>query len=341
MRDLIRLTRPLNLLIVALTMVVMRYGVIGGWFDTTTAAINRLPRTDPQCSRAASAILPQLDHHFTLIFFILLMLSVILIMAGGNVINDYFDTRIDRVNKPNDVIVGRSVKRRVAMIGHWALSGVGLIIGAIVAWRSGHLKLAVFPVFAVGALWFYSTTFKREMLIGNGLVATLSALVPLLVGLYELPPLDRIREMTTLSYCFPAFWWGSDPLWWWIIGYSAFAFISTLLRELQKDMADVRGDAAAGCRTVPIVWGMQASRRLVAFWAILIIVAVGLLADQVFTEIASRAYLYVLVIAPILASCILTWNARTRDQHYRAGNVMKLAMVFAVGFGAVYPWLIA
>jgi 4-hydroxybenzoate polyprenyltransferase len=339
MRDLIRLTRPLNLLIVALTMVVMRYGVIGGWLEHLERIENtwRWNMVDSVTPELVSFALPM-----PFFLFLLLVLSTVLIMAGGNVINDYFDTRIDRVNKPGDVLVGRSVKRRVAMAGHWVLSGIGLLIGLFVAWRTHQMKLAVLPVFAVGALWFYSTTFKRRLLIGNGLVATLSGLVPLLVGLYEIPALEQAFEDHWL------FGYGSrlgsldlQTIWWWIIGYTVFAFVSTLLRELQKDMADVRGDASNGCRTVPIAWGMKAARLLVAFWAILIIVAVGLLADRVFTEIASRAYLYGLVILPILASCILTWNARTRDQHNRAGNVMKLAMVFAVGFGAVYPWLIA
>ena len=326
MRDLIRLTRPLNLLVVAITMVVMRYGVIGHWLHVMETGLQSSPDDWLAVQLLTKGELP---FRMKTGYFILLVLSTVLIMAGGNVINDYFDTRIDRVNKPDDVLVGRSVKRRVAMAGHWVLSGTGLLVGVFVAWHSNQIRLSIIPVFAVGALWFYSTTFKRQLLIGNGLVASLSALVPLMVGLYEVAALEHAYDI--IYYV----------LWWWILGYAAFAFVSTLLRELQKDMADVRGDAAAGCRTVPIAWGMKAARLLVAFWAMIIIVAVGLLTDRVFTDPASRTYLYTLVIVPILVSCILTWNARNRDQHNRAGNVMKLAMVFAVAFGAIYPWLIA
>ncbi|MFZ1686154.1 MAG: geranylgeranylglycerol-phosphate geranylgeranyltransferase, partial [Flavobacteriales bacterium] len=264
--------------------------------------------------------------------FFLLVLSVVFIMAAGNIINDYFDTRIDRINKPNDLIVGRSVKRRVAMLGHWVLTGTGWLTGVYVAFATGNKWLSLIPSMAVGALWFYSTTFKKRLLLGNGLVATLSALVPIQVALFEAP-------QTTVGVHDTYFVFHGVRTW--LYMYAAFAFVSTLLRELQKDMADVRGDAAAGCRTVPIAWGMKAARLLVAFWAMIIIVAVGLLTDRVFTEPASRTYLYTLVIVPILVSCILTWNARNRDQHNRAGNVMKLAMVFAVAFGAIYPWLIA
>lgn len=65
------------------------------------------------------------------------MLSTVLIAAGGNIINDYFDTRIDRINKPEEVIVGRTVKRRVAMMGHLLFSGLGFLLGTVVAWRTG------------------------------------------------------------------------------------------------------------------------------------------------------------------------------------------------------------
>lgn len=322
MKDLIRLTRPLNLLIVALTMVVMRYEVI--YREMRSEAVLRA-----LYGGLASIICETYDPRLQLgpWAFALLVLSTVLIMAGGNVINDYFDTRIDRVNKPADVLVGRSVKRRVAMAAHWILSGTGLVLGVLVAVIAHQRWLALIPAFAIGALWWYSTTAKRQLFIGNGLVATLSALVVLQVGLYDIRMLEiAYSGVATLSF---------SALWCWILGYSAFAFVSSLLRELQKDMADVRGDAAAGCRTVPIVWGMKAARLLAAFWTLVLIVAVGLLADRIFTETAARVYLYLLVIVPILASCILTWNARNRDQHNRAGHVMKLAMVFAVAFAAV------
>lgn len=338
MKDLIRLTRPLNLLIVALTMVVMRYGVIGGWLNTES---NRLHKA--QWDMADSVVPGKLTLHLQIpgYVFLLLVLSTLLIMAGGNVINDYFDTRIDRLNKPENVLVGRSVKRRVAMATHWILSTIGLLLGVAVAISSTHKVFALIPPFAVGALWWYSTTGKRQLFVGNGLVAILSSLAVVLVGLYEVPALtSAYPDHWMAGYRLKFVALDTRSLWWWILGYTAFAFVSTLLRELQKDMADVRGDAANGCRTVPIAWGMKFARLLVAFWAMVIIVAVGLLADRVFTEVAARVYLYVLVIAPILASCILTWNARNRDQHNRAGNVMKLAMVFAVAFGAIYPWLI-
>ena len=175
MRPFLQLTRPLNLAIIVFTMVAMRYGVIDAYLRLGAPAM-----ADP-------ALGSTLTHGFSTLHFWLLVLSTVSIAAGGNIINDYFDTRIDRVNRPHAVIVGRTVKRRVAIMGHWVLTGLGIVLGIFVAWRSHALHLAVIPVFAAGSLWLYSTRLKRSFLLGNGLVATLVALVPLSVGLYEIP----------------------------------------------------------------------------------------------------------------------------------------------------------
>ncbi len=329
----VKLTRPLNLLIMVLTMAAMRHGVVGAWLDYTSAAIQSVNAAPDE------TLIPEipgnrLEHAFSEVHFWLLALSTILIAAGGNVINDYFDTRIDRVNKPDELIVGRSVKRRVAMAGHLVLSGIGLVIGVLVAWRSGQLRWAVIPVFAVGALWYYSVRLKRTFLIGNGTVALLSALVPITVGLYEIP---------ALAFTYPRDNWlvngageklkmviNFNEPWFWILGYGVFAFLSTLVRELQKDLADVKGDKADGCRTVPIVLGLRWGKVIAMLYLGLLLVCVlyarmGLLHDRI-----SYWYIGLIVIAPVLLSAGFTYNAMSRREYNTAGNLVKLAMVVAI-----------
>lgn len=299
MRAFLLLTRPINLLIIAFTMVVMREAVIGG----------EVP-----------------DLHMPLGLFLLLIGSTVLIAAGGNVINDYFDTRIDRINKPGAVIVGRKVKRRVAITGHVALSGVGLLLGVYAAWRSHMPLLALIPAFAIGALWSYSTTFKRRLFIGNGLVATLTALVPLTVGLYELGL--QARAGTTPAELHYA--------WSWILAYTVFAFMGTLVRELQKDMADVQGDAAEGCRTVPIVFGMAWSRGLVVAYTLLMIATGCLIYPSLLQDTRGMVYVGIAVVLPLLLGALLTVQARDRSGHMRAGNLVKLSMVTAIAYALLH-----
>ena len=315
MLDLLRLTRPVNLFIIAGTMVVIRHGVVGGLLGASGLALG-----------------------LGTPWFILLVCSTVLIAAGGNIINDYFDTRIDRINKPDALIVGRTVPRRKAMVAHLVLSGLGLLCGWAVVAHTGLWRLAVIPPFAIGALWTYSTSFKRQLIIGNGLVATLTALVPLTVGLYEIPLAQRLHagELLLAFNDEAAVHFYFRVIWYWVFAFTGFAFVATLVRELQKDMADVPGDRALGCRTIPIVWGMGAARAIVLVHT-LVLVAALLLLRRAFLDDRLSYWTIAVLILTLLVSAGLTWNAHDRAAHVRAGIVMKVAMVLAVGYGLLVP----
>lgn len=340
MKDLFKLTRPANLLIIAATMLLMRYGVIDGHLER---GLRQLAGDVGGVERSEMVLPPDFGPQMPLLLFALLVLSTVLIAAGGNVINDYFDTRIDRINKPDQVIVGRTVKRRVAMTAHALLSGAGMLIGAFVAWRTDLLKWATIPAFAIGALWVYSTTFKRRLIIGNGLVATLTGLVPLTVGLYELPLLQRAMDPAWIVALPNGDRYEMQPfhieLWYWILGFAVFAFLSTLVRELQKDLADVKGDEADGCRTMPIVWGMQWARAVAILHIGVIIALLLLMRSMVLRDPLSYWYIGIGVIGPLLLSAGFTYQAAQRSEFVRAGSIMKIAMVMAIGYAILIRFL--
>ena len=332
MRDLLRLTRPVNLLIIVITMVMMRYGVIGGLLESS---IGELLSGLEGVQRAELVFLgPEPRPQLPFVDFLLLVLSTVLIAAGGNVINDYFDTRIDRINRPDGVIVGRTVKRRVAMAGHLVLSIAGVLLGIVVAWHGGLLRWAAIPLFAMAALWTYSTTFKRRFLIGNGIVALLTALVPVTVGLYEISALREAFAAGGIVETPDGQRFEMVPLfhevWYWIGAYAAFAFLATLVRELQKDMADVKGDAAEGCRTVPIVMGMKWARALALFYLFVLIACVLAVCMLYLNDRLSVWYLGLGVTAPLLLSAGFTFGALERRDFLMAGTLLKVAMVMAV-----------
>lgn len=335
MRDFLRLTRPLNLLIIVFTMVAMRHGVVQGYLEVSSAELEVMAGA-PDVTLLESVPGNHFTHGFSTLQFWLLVLSTVLIAAGGNVINDYFDTRIDRVNKPSAVIVGRTVKRRVAMLGHLVLTALGLVLGVFVAWRSGQLHLAAIPAFAAGALWYYSTRLKRTFLLGNGLVATLVALVPLTVGLYEIPALQALYGTsatgTTATGAEVEVLFGFQGLWAWILGFAFFAFLTTLVRELQKDMADIKGDAADGCRTVPIVMGIGWAKGITLFYLAVAILALLVVRSRFLTDQFSYWYIGVGLVIPLLLSAGFTYSAHDRKAFNLAGNILKLAMAVAIAF---------
>ena len=185
----------------------------------------------------------------------LLMLSVstILIAAAGYIINDYYDVKIDLINKPDRVVIGKSITRRYAILFHTSLSLTGVAIGFLLNWRIGVINF-----FSAFFLWLYSNNLKRQPLIGNFMVAVLTGLSILIVNLlYEA---NKPGERAANSL---------------VVIYSLFAFFMTLVREMIKDMEDLRGDNTFGCKTLPIIWGLRKSKFFV--YAVIALFAVSVL----------------------------------------------------------------
>ncbi len=170
----------------------------------------------------------------------LLAASTILIAAAGYVINDYYDVKIDFINKPNRVVVGKVVKRRIVMAIHILLNFTGIMIGF-------YLSLTVGIIHLVSAflLWLYSNLLKRLPFIGNFIIAMLSGLAISVVAIYY-----------DTSYLL-------------VNSYALFAFSISLVREIIKDMEDLRGDATFGCKTLPIIWGIARTKNLLYLMIVL------------------------------------------------------------------------
>ncbi|WP_431216629.1 UbiA family prenyltransferase [Puia sp. P3] len=121
----------------------------------------------------------------TPLLFYLLAASSVLIAAAGYIINDYFDLNIDRVNKPDKLVVDKIIKRRWTIIWHWILSGLGVLLGFYVSWKLRNPIVGLGNMGCVILLWFYSTTFKRRLLIGNVIISLLTAWVVLVLYVCE------------------------------------------------------------------------------------------------------------------------------------------------------------
>src|SRR5687768_6379875 len=111
----------------------------------------------------------------------ILSLSTVLIAAAGYIINDYYDIKIDLINKPERVVIGKGITRRYAILYHTLLSFAGVAIGTFLNWKIGVLNLG-----AAFLLWWYSNSLKRQPLIGNIVVSLLTALAIVIVdALYK------------------------------------------------------------------------------------------------------------------------------------------------------------
>ena len=320
----LRLIRPINLAIIAVIMYGLRYFVV----------LPGLMRTDT--GREWKLLFSDLN-------FFLLVLSTILLAAAGNIINDYFDLRADRINKPEKVIVGRHVKRRIAMASHMAFQVIAVLLGLYLAWQSGIWQLGFIFLFAAASLWFYSTGLKRQFLIGNIVIALLAAIVPAQVALFDVPLLVRNYGSELATY-YEVQALMNDPSDYFkgiamvCFVYAGFAFLTTLARELQKDLADIKGDKAVGCRTVPIVLGDKATKGFIALLCGFIIFMMIAIYRNYFVPDSQSILFYLLgaVALPILVSAALTIRASNRKQHLLASQFMKIAMVTAIALPAIF-----
>lgn len=222
----VRLSRPLNLVIAAGTMGALRYGWMERW--TPAGHYTQLPLSD----------------------FLLAVLVVVLLMAAGNVINAYFDTTEDRINKPDRAIVDRLVKRRVLIIAHQALNTVGIGIACFLAWKYSGFGQFLLPVTVSFLLWRYSARWKSRPFIGNLVVAGLLGLVPIWLGIVESPFHTMGSERWELM--------------WPLLGFGGMAFGIGMAREIAKDARDEAGDRVAGKNSIPIQFGRNAARMWVA-----------------------------------------------------------------------------
>lgn len=218
-RSLFRISRPINLLMVAFAQGMAAHFLV---------------------EKTAQGLPVLQDYRLYL-----LMLSTIMITAAGYMINDYYDVKIDYVNRPKEVIVGKGIKRRMVLILHTILNFTAIGLGALVS-----PKIAMVDFFAAFLLWLYSNQLKREPFIGNLTVALLTGLSIYLVAYHY-----QQSELLVLTY-------------------AIFAFFLNLIREIIKDIEDRNGDRKHGCRTLPIVIGFRKTKQVIFAIAALFVIAI-------------------------------------------------------------------
>jgi 4-hydroxybenzoate polyprenyltransferase len=245
---------------------------------------------------------------------ILLIVATVFIAAGGYIINDYFDIRIDEINKPDTQIVGKSVSRKQAMFFYQAMSAIGVAAGLLLSYYAKSLTYAFIFLMTLGLLWFYSSSYKRQLVIGNSIVAILAAITLFIVALFEnrflLLEYGPSEELVLIS----------NSIMGWIGGFSLFAFLWTFIREVIKDIEDEEGDREMESHTFPVVLGIAKTRILLY---ILITVALGIGAYMVFFVIpleGSLSWRYYLcgIVIPAIILMYLIYKAKDKEEYIQA-----------------------
>jgi 4-hydroxybenzoate polyprenyltransferase len=228
-----------------------------------------------------------------------LCLGTISVAAAGYIINDYYDVKIDYINKPQRVVVGNLLKRRSAMFIHLGLTAFGVTVGALVS-----LKIALINLVAAIWLWGYSNQLKRMPFVGNLSVAILTGFSIALVEIHY-------QSGNHLVYI-----------------YALFAFFISLIREVLKDIEDLKGDQTFGCKTLPVIWGTRNTKTLLFFLIFFFVLCLS----QILRGVESQnIYLYFMImIIPGLLFIYKLWIADTKRQFHQLSSLLKLIMLSGI-----------
>lgn len=287
-------------------------------------------------------IQPMLDYQFSIqlgtqmtlqlpdAYFLILVLINILLGAGGYVINDYYDRRVDNINRPDSVVVDKLLPRRSAIIYHIALTAAAIVLAAIFAWHLHMISIFLLYVMLAGLFWMYSTTYKKQLFVGNLVVSVCTALIPLQVGLFEYLTLAREYGydmlLNDLSFM---------PIMHWMAAFAFFAFIINLIREIVKDMEDLEGDNYYGCNTIPLCYGIRIAKIISISLIIITIVALIMVYQLYIHDFITLLYISAFIILPLAVAAILTVRADEAKDYHRVSTILKIAMLTGVLYSII------
>lgn len=270
------------------------------------------------------------------LLYLLLLGSTVCIGAGGYVINDYFDTKIDEINRPTRVIVGRYVTRAQAATAFQILLGIGVLCGLGIAVLLREITIGLIYLVISGILWFYSSSYKRQLLIGNIMIALCGFMTCFMVGYV-------VNTQLIATYQPFIFHTRIVPdIYAWTAGFGLFSFLLTLLREIIKDVDDVEGDREMECHTIPVVWGIATTKTILMVLTIVILLLTGYFAFDLLPfavdTITWKYYVFGLAI-PLLILLFWIGKAEKRRQWQQISDFVKFIMLIGCSYAIIVGYL--
>lgn len=252
----------------------------------------------------------------------LLVLSTVLLAAAGYVINDIFDIATDTINKPNKVIIGKGISETQAYNIYIGLNITGVAIGFYLSNIILRPSFATIFILIASLLYFYSTSLKQIMIVGNFVVALLLALSVIIIGVFDLFPATNAENQAQMASFFSI-----------LIDYALFAFMINFIREIIKDIEDVNGDYNQGMNTLPIAIGISRATKIALGFAIIPFILCLLYIKSYFMEnklYIATLYAFAFVLAPLLYFMVKIFSAKSTKDFNHLSTVLKLILFFGI-----------
>lgn len=250
----------------------------------------------------------------------LLIIATALLTAGGNVINDIQDVKIDEVNKPKKVLVGKLISENKAFTIYAVLTIMAVVAGFILANSLHKPIMATVFVFVAFVLYFYATTLKSILLVGNIVISLLVGLVIMIIGIFELYPVITAKNQITQQVMLLI-----------LFDFAIGAFLINLAREWVKDCEDIDGDYAGGRNTLAIALGrIRAARVISVFIFGTIALLVGYVYNYLYKNQIAVFYFIFFIIAPLMYVMLRLWNTEKTAQFRLYSIILKIVLITGI-----------
>jgi len=252
----------------------------------------------------------------------LLVLATACITAGGYIINNIFDVETDMENKPDNVIVGKVISEVQAYNLYIGFTVIGVAIGFYLSNVIDKPSFASLFIIIAATLYFYATSLKQSLLIGNLVVALLLAISVIIIGVFDLYPVTNQENRPVMGLLFSI-----------LIDYAIFALIINLIREIVKDLEDVAGDSNLGMNTLPIAFGVSRTTKLVFGLSFIpVYLIINYINSYLFDSNLFIGTLYgiVFILAPLLYFSVKIWSAKTTKDFHHLSTILKGILFFGI-----------
>jgi len=297
MRTIFNILRVPNLIIIALTFLLLRYLVF-------------LPVYSFYSVKAGMGSL----------HYLLMITATILIAAAGYISNDYFDVATDRINKPGKQYVNIKIPAGSVLSMALVLSLLAIILAIALSISIKSSLPALLLLFALAVAWWYAMKLKKSLMWGNIAVACMSAgtiaMAWLIENQYSHIGDEPSRIITGI-----------------ITAITVFAFLLSLLREIIKDLEDIEGDKLINCRSLPIVKGIPFTKTIVLMLSeiTLILLLISQLYLLEFSKYAAALWVLIGVEIPLILFLVKLKKADEKFDFHKLSQILKWIMLGGMG----------
>jgi len=230
---------------------------------------------------------------------LMLVLASSATIAGGYIINNFYDFEKDLINRPQKFMLDRLISQNTKLSFYFTLNFIAVIMASYVSFKS----VVFFSIF-IFAIWFYSHKLKKLPIIGNLSSAILTITPFFVVFIYY-------KNFETIIFV-----------------HATFLFLIIAMRELVKDLENIKGDLALNYKTIPIVYGEKTSKRMLTIFTLLTFIPIYFIVNSF--DIGHMYYFFYLSIILLIVFLILLWKSKTKTHYLLLHNILKFIIVSGV-----------